>query len=181
MRISQASWEKLGEWLSIGQFTLPPKAVYLLVHTLLADAEVEASYGENQSNDSSTTWRNWLLTRSVLIHTDVEYAAPGYDHAAEAQASPGNPSRNYLEPTVHQAWARPLDSVTSLQIGSVGQISGLRADRYPVGAARLTFADGSAIALPSHGAQLPEFAAEACGVFLTAVIARLHSRVSPPA
>jgi len=153
MQIDTASWEKLNNRLSATDThppTYPPIAVYLLVHTLTAGADIEASYVQTESrkDSSSTVWRNWVITDSLFVHTDVKFAAADYDQAAEDQAGAGNPRDNYVEPTVRQAWVRPLDSVTSLHIGTVGHLSGprqlavSRSGWYPIDGLVLDFADG---------------------------------------
>jgi hypothetical protein len=149
MRIDIESWEKLNHRLSTAE-TSPPIAVYLLVHTLTGGADIDHSHAESKSQGSSTVWRNWVMTESLFVYTEVEFAAADYDREAENNASRGNPSDHYVEPTVRQAWVRPLAGVTSLHVGSVGQLSGFRGDWYPIDGLILTFADGSKVSLPGQ-------------------------------
>jgi len=184
MQIDTASWEKLNNRLSATDThppTYPPIAVYLLVHTLTAGADIEASYVQTESrkDSSSTVWRNWVITDSLFVHTDVKFAAADYDQAAEDQAGAGNPRDNYVEPTVRQAWVRPLDSVTSLHIGTVGQLSGprqlalSRSAWYPIDGLVLDFADGSKVSLPGQAGVLINDR-ERSDQFLNAVRSRLN-------
>ena len=184
MQIDTASWEKLNNRLSATDThppTYPPIAVYLLVHTLTAGADIEASYVQTESrkDSSSTVWRNWVITDSLFVHTDVKFAAADYDQAAEDQASAANPRDNYVEPTVRQAWVRPLDSVTSLHIGTVGQLSGprqlslSRSVWYPIDGLVLDFADGSKVSLPGQAGVLINDR-ERSDQFLNAVRSRLN-------
>ena len=168
MQIDTASWEKLNNRLSATDThppSNPPIAVYLLVHTLTAGADIEASY--------------WVITDSLFVHTDVKFAAADYDQAAEDQAGAGNPRDNYVEPTVRQAWVRPLDSVTSLHIGTVGQLSGprqlalSRSAWYPIDGLVLDFADGSKVSLPGQAGVLINDR-ERSDQFLNAVRSRLN-------
>jgi len=93
MQIDTASWEKLNNRLSATDThptSYPPIAVYLLVHTLTAGADIEASYVQTESrkDSSSTVWRNWVITDSLFVHTDVKFAAADYDQVAEARPAP---------------------------------------------------------------------------------------------
>jgi len=149
MRIDIQGWEKLNHQLSTPQ-TNPPIAVYLLVNTLTGGADIETSWAESKSQDSTTVWRNWVLTESLFVYAEVEFGATNFDQAAEDQTRRGNPNDGYVEPTVRQAWARPLASVVSLGVGAVGRLSGFRGDWYPVDGVTLTFADGLQVPLPSQ-------------------------------
>jgi hypothetical protein len=125
MRIDIQSWEKLNHRLSATQ-TNPPTAVYLLVNTLTGGADIETSWAESKSQDSTTVWRNWVITESLFVYAEVEFGAANFDQAAEDLTRQGNPGDGYVEPTVRHAWARPLASVVSLDVGAVGQLSGFR-------------------------------------------------------
>ena len=120
-----------------------------------------------------------MITDSLFVHTDVKFAAADYDQAAEDQAGAGNPRDNYVEPTVRQAWVRPLDSVTSLHIGTVGQLSGprqlalSRSVWYPIDGLVLDFADGSKVSLPGQAGVLINDR-ERSDQFLNAVRSRLN-------
>jgi hypothetical protein len=145
--------------------------VFLLVHTLIGDAEIQDGYAESQSLESLTVWRNWVVTDSLIAYTEVEFPAADYDQAAEDQASHGNTS-DHLEPTVRQAWVRPLTGVASLRIGLIGKLSGFRGDWYPVGGLVLTFADGSEVPLPGQ-MDVPDYGRDRSDQFLASIRSRI--------
>jgi hypothetical protein len=70
---------------------------------LTGGADIETSWAESKSQDSTTVWRNWVLTESLSVYTEVEFGAANYDQAAEEQKRRGNPSDGYVEPTVRHA------------------------------------------------------------------------------
>lgn len=166
------SWEKLNHRLSTS-VTSPPFSVYLLVHTLTGGADVQDSYAEMQSGESTTVWRNWVLTDSSLVYTQVEFAAPNHDREAEDRTSYGNPNDGFIEPSVTEAWSRPLQGVTALHIGAIGKLAGHRNDWYPVGRLFLTFDDGSRVELPGQ-LEVASHARDRSDQFLNTVRSRIN-------
>lgn len=150
MRIDNDGWDKLQHRLSTRQAG-PPTAVYLLVHTLSGGAEIQDGYAESKSDESSTTWRHWLITSSSLIYTEVEFAEPNWDGPNEDHARQMDPN-SHVEPIVKTAWIRPFDSVISMAVGAVGRLvgRGFQRDWYAVDGLTLTFADGSVVQLPGQ-------------------------------
>lgn len=149
MRIDEASWQALHNRLGASDAS-PPAPVYIAVYALTRGAAVSASYADRVLSESSTIWRNWVITEgSHLVHTELEFAAENYDSYEEDNLRQGNPNGG-IQPEVHQAWVRRLDSVTSLHIGAVGRLTGFRLNQYPVGDISLTFTDGTGATLPGQ-------------------------------
>lgn len=149
MRIAVEYWQELDRYLSTAEAG-PPTAVTLLIHALAANSDIEDGYAVSKSDNSSTIWRNWVITKTSLIYTEIQFGAENYDARTEDWDLQGNPN-HYIEPDVREAWVRRLDTVTSLTIGSVGRLRGnVRKDWYPVDDLSLTFADGARVDLPGQ-------------------------------
>lgn len=149
MRIDTESWQALHNKLGTTE-TSPPTPVYLAVYTLTRGASIVASYARQELQESTTRWRNWVITEtSHLVYTELEFAAEQYDSYAEDNLRQVSPNGG-IEPDVRQGWVRRLDTVTSLQIDAVGRLTGFRSNWYPVGDIRLTFADGTHTIVPGQ-------------------------------
>ncbi|PQP43694.1 hypothetical protein [Mycolicibacterium austroafricanum] len=149
MQIDTDSWQKMHNKLGASGAT-PPTPVYIAVYALTRGAGIDASYALQELRESSTVWRNWVLTDGgLLAHTELEFAAENYDSYAEDGLRRGNPSGS-IEAIVRQGWVRRLDTVTSLQIDAVGRLMGFRLSWLPVGDIKLTFADGAEAILPGQ-------------------------------
>jgi hypothetical protein len=164
------AWGKLTSQLATTDAS-PPIAVHLLALALLNGAEAVDGYAEYEPLDASTIWRNWLITESLIVYTDVEFPATNYEQTADDRARQTNPSG--IEPTVREASIRPICDVKSLRIGSVGgELTGFRRDWYPIGDLVLTFSDGTAIPLPGQMA-VPNYGRDRSDAFLAAVRQRI--------
>lgn len=149
MQIDIDSWQALHNKLGTGEAS-PPTPVYTAVYSLTRGAAVDVSYAQYDSDDSTTIWRNWVLTENGhLVHTELEFAAENYDSYAEDDLRRIDLNKG-LEPVVRQAWVRRLETVTSLHIDAVGRMTGFRGKWYPVGDIKLTFADGAHANLPGQ-------------------------------
>lgn len=171
MRIEADTWQNLDRHTSTAEAG-PPTTVELLIHTLVAGSDIQDGYAVSKSDDSSTLWRNWLITASSLIYTEVEFAVDNYDARAEDWETQHDPN-HYIEPDVREAWACRLDTVTSLEIGSVGRLRGnIKKDWFPIGGVFLVFADGARVELPSQ-TNVARNGREASDRFLSALRTRL--------
>lgn len=149
MQIDTQAWQALANKLRTTA-TTPPTPVYTAMYTLTRGAPIVASYAQCQLGDSSTSWLNWVITEdSILIHTELEFAAADYDSYAEDRLLQVDPHGGVV-PDIHQGWARRLDTITSLHIDTAGRLIGFRLGQYLIGDLRLAFADGTSMTLPSQ-------------------------------
>lgn len=167
MMITVNNWEHLEPRLVTADGTRPPMAICLLANALTGGAAIKTGWAEWSSEDESTVWRNWVITNSLFVYTEVEF--PQKDFDSRAETDPTKERGYYVDPIVRRASAHSLESVTSLSIGAVGKASGHSGSQnswYPIDGAVLTFADGATAKLPNQS-HLDARARDASELFFT--------------
>lgn len=145
MLLNMNDWENLKPRVLTSR-TSPPTDIYLLINAFTRGTEIKTSWAEVLTGGETTVWRHWIVTETLLVHIDVEFAAEHYDSFAESDL----PQGSRVEATVRRASAHPLTGAVALSIGAVGQLSTFQGSWYPVDGLTVAFADGSKVPLPDQ-------------------------------
>lgn len=145
MHLSEPDWDCLSQHVGTRQ-RLPPRAVYFAVAALAPIDEIVASWAsaDMPSETPTSGWSNWIVTSTLIGHTELTFGAPFYDAAEEADSF-----HSEVTIEVGAAWVRPLSSIVELGFGNVVSM----VVQSPVWwsaatAGKVKFADGTHISLP---------------------------------
>lgn len=151
----------------------PPLVLTRTVAALFGSDEVTSAYttydrGSLYTDRARSRWELWATTDQSLVHVDIEVHTVGYD-LEEEQA--GRWRNDAPEMTTHDAWVRPLRSITGLALPTpaFGSISRNGKSQLFVESVKVSFADPTqddeTISF-NFGRSSPEPAAQLAGEFV---------------
>lgn len=124
----------------------PPRAVYTALLALVDPDKHVASWTE-WDPAPDTVWRAWFVTDAAIAFVALKFNQQGWYRGPEEDLY----GREKSIPTnTQEAWVRPLDTVTKVDVAGFGTPLGSRREEQPLHGVVLTFADGSTAVLPSQ-------------------------------
>lgn len=144
MQIRDSEWEQLLPHVSLG-YIGAPLPVFQAVAAVVNPADIRGSWPAFKQGYPSG-WITWVVTNSAIAYSELEFEANNYTSAEEEK---GATLDTPIPFHVVQLWVRPLSSVKTFEVGSVGP-RGTNSSWFPVDDVKLTFEDGFVITLPGQ-------------------------------